>query len=47
MNEWYESVDVNKLYFEYKGTKGVSFYIMIRKNYLIKQIIINLDLMKH
>ena len=26
MNEWYESVDVNKLYFEYKGTKGVRFY---------------------
>ena len=26
MNEWYESVDVNKLYFQYKGTEGVSFY---------------------
>ena len=26
MNEWYESVDVNKLYFQYKGTECVSFY---------------------
>ena len=26
MNEWYESVDVNKFYFQYKGTEGVSFY---------------------
>ena len=26
MNEWYESVDANKLYFQYKGTEGVSFY---------------------
>ena len=26
MNEWYESVDVNKLYFQCKGTEGVSFY---------------------
>ena len=27
MNELHERVDMNKLYFEYKGpTKGVSFY---------------------
>ena len=27
MNELHEKVDMNKLYFEYKGpTKGVSFY---------------------
>ena len=38
MNELYESVDMNKLYFQYSGlTTAVSlFNIMILKNFLIK-----------
>ena len=38
LNELYESLDKNKLYFEYVGpTKGVSFMnIMILKNFLMK-----------
>ena len=38
MNELYESVDMNKLHFQYNGpTTGVSlFNIMIPKNFLIK-----------
>ena len=37
MNELYESVDKNKLYFEYGGpTKDVSFYIMILESFVMK-----------
>ena len=39
---------MNKLYFEYKSpNKAVNSYIMIPKNILMKQKIIDLNLMKH